>query len=102
MAKNKISNAAYCIKRLRDNGFIVNRIFNTYGISDPRMWTVMINPGNESLFLTHFSNQSQFGECFFEFNDGGTAFPRNFKLKTESVEVLVTYLIEKGVDNNAT
>lgn len=101
MAKNKISNAAYCIKRLRDNGFVVNRIFSTYDIADPRLWTAMINPGKESIYLTHFSNQSSFGESFFEFNDGGIAFPRNFKLKTESVEVLVTYLIEKGVENHA-
>ena len=33
----------------------------------------------------------------FEFNDGGRLFPRNYSLKTSSMEVVITILIEKGI-----
>jgi hypothetical protein len=33
----------------------------------------------------------------FEFNDGGRLFPKNFSLKTTSIEVVVTTLIERGI-----
>ena len=33
----------------------------------------------------------------FEFNDGGRLFPRNYSIKTSSMEVIVTVLIERGV-----
>jgi hypothetical protein len=33
----------------------------------------------------------------FEFNDGSRLFPRNFSLKTASMEVIVSTLLERGV-----
>jgi hypothetical protein len=33
----------------------------------------------------------------FEFNDGGILFPKIFSLKTTSIEVVVTTLIERGI-----
>jgi hypothetical protein len=37
----------------------------------------------------------------FEFDDGGRFFPKNWSLKTESIEVIVTKLIQKGISNNS-
>ena len=34
----------------------------------------------------------------FEFNDGGNLFPKNFQLKTDSMEVIVTHLIERKIN----
>jgi hypothetical protein len=34
---------------------------------------------------------------FFEFNDGGRLFLKNFSLKTESIEIVVTTLLGAGV-----
>jgi hypothetical protein len=36
----------------------------------------------------------------FEFDDGGNNFNRGFFVKTESVEVLVSTLLDKGISNN--
>jgi hypothetical protein len=33
----------------------------------------------------------------FEFNDGNNFFPKNFSINTESIEVVVQLLIDKGV-----
>ena len=38
--KNKIKTAGYFIKRLKDNGFVVLKMFNAYSNEDPRRWTV--------------------------------------------------------------
>ena len=99
--KNKITTQGYFIKRLRDNGFIVNRSFSGYHTHDARRWTVLVNPGNESVYITCFMNKDFHGECMFELNDGGYLMPKNVALKTDSIEVIVTYLIEHNVSNEA-
>ena len=99
--KNKITTQGYFIKRLRDNGFIVNRTFNGYHTPDSRRWTVIVNPGNESVFITCFMNNDFHGESMFELNDGGYLMPKHIALKTDSIEVIVTYLIEHNVSNEA-
>ena len=99
--KNKITTQGYFIKRLRDNGFIVDRAFSRFNEHDSRRWTVMVNPGQESVYITCFVNKEFHGECMFELNDGGYNMPRNISLKTDSIEVIVTYLIEHGVSNEA-
>jgi hypothetical protein len=33
----------------------------------------------------------------FEFNDGNNFFPKNFSISTESIEVIIQLLIDKGV-----
>jgi len=43
--KNKIKTPGYFMKRLRDNGFIVLKVFNAYSTHDPRRWTVLVDPG---------------------------------------------------------
>jgi len=98
--KNKIKTAGYFIKRLKDSGFVVLKIFNAYSDADPRRWTVLIDPGYHSVYVTCFTNKNEKGEVMFEFDDGGNKFNKGFYIKTDSIEVIVNNLIEKGVNNN--
>lgn len=98
--KNKIKTPGYFIKRLKDNGFIVLKVFQNYGSHDPRRWTVLVDPGITSIFITCFTNKSFNGEIMFELNDGGILFNRNYSIKTDSIEVIIDYLILRGVNNN--
>lgn len=95
--QNKIRTPGYFIKRLRDSGFAVLRIFQSYGDHDPRRWTVLVDPSNTSIFITCYTNKSYVDEIMFEFNDGGNLFPKNLSISTESIEVIVQQLIDRGV-----
>lgn len=101
---NKLTTPGYFIKRLRDNKICVIRIFQRYSKSDPRNWTILVDPGNASIYITCYENKTFNGEVLFELNDGGVLFPKNFSLKTDSIEVIITMLLEKGItqitDNN--
>jgi len=99
--KNSIKTPSYFCKRLKDNGFFVFKIFNAYGSQDPRRWTVLIDPGIASVYVTCFTNKEFDGDIMFEFNDGGQRFPKNFSLKTDSIEVVISHLIKKGINNSA-
>ena len=94
---NKITTPGYFIKRLRDNGYIVNRVFQEFGEGDPRRWVVLISPGTNSVFVTCFENREFNKQLMFEFNDGGIAFPRNYSIKTESIEIVVEQLHRHNV-----
>ena len=98
---NKIKTAGYFIKRLKDSGFVVFKIFNAYGATDPRRWTVLVDPGVSSVYITCYSNKNEMNEILFEFDDGGSKFSKGTYLKTESIETVVSTLISKGVNNNA-
>jgi hypothetical protein len=95
--RNKISTPGYFLKRLRDNNFISNRIFSSYADSDPRRWTVLVEPGTFSIYITCFENKNFANEVMYEFNDGDRLFRRNLFIKTESIEVIITHLLSKGV-----
>lgn len=95
--QNKIKTPGYFIKRLRDCKFGVLRIFQQYGFHDSRRWTVLIDPGGASVFVTCYNNKDFNNEIMFEFNDGGNFFPKNFSICTESIEVIVQTLIDKGI-----
>jgi hypothetical protein len=95
--KNKITTGGYFLKRLRDSGFLAIRLFKDYPISDPRRWTIMVDPGGNCLMITCYENREFKGDIFFEFNDGGNRFPKNYNLKTNSMEVIITTLIEKKI-----
>lgn len=95
--QNKIKTPGYFIKRLRDNKFGVLRVFQNYGIHDFRRWTVLVDPGGHSIFVTCYNNKDFNGEIMFEFNDGNNFFPKNFSISTESIEVIIQLLIDKGV-----
>jgi hypothetical protein len=99
---NKITTQSYFIKRLKDSGYVVYKIFDEYGEADPRNWTVMIDPGYASIFCTCYVNHKDFfGETFFEIYDGGQYFPEKFKLKTDSIEVIISYLVKFGINNKS-
>jgi len=101
MSKNKLKTPGYFIKRLRDNNFVVLRIFSVYAKSDPRRWTVMVNPSERSVFITCYANKNEVDEILFEINDGGSQIPKNFNIKTDSIEVIIDYLLTHGVSNDA-
>jgi hypothetical protein len=95
--QNKIKTPGYFIKRLKDCKFGVLRVFQQYGIHDHRRWTILIDPGVSSIFVTCYNNRSFDNEIMFEFNDGGNYFPKNFSISTESIEVIVQLLIDRGI-----
>lgn len=99
--KNKLSTPGYFIKRLKDSGFVVLRVFQAFPLSDPRRWVILVNPGQESIFITCYENKEFKGDVMFEIHDGGTRFPKNFSIKTDSIEVMVQQLVEKGVSTDA-
>lgn len=100
-SKNSIKTPSYFIKRLKDSGFIVWKIFDDYGVHDPRCWTVLVDPKGSSVFITCFLNKDFYGDVMFEINDGGQKFLKNFSIKTESLEVIITHLLNAGVKNDA-
>ena len=95
--KNKLKTAGYFIKRLKDNDFVTLRIFDKYSESDPRKWTVLIDPSGASVYVTCFENTPFKGEYLFQFNDGNQMFKNSFSLKTDSIEVVVQKLLKSGV-----
>ena len=99
-SKNKLRTPSYFIKRLRDNGFVVLRVFSVFGKHDPRRWMAIINPTGNSVFCTCYINKNEMGEVLFELDDGGVRIPKNFYLKTESIEVVVDFLIKNGIKNS--
>jgi len=96
-AKNKLKTAGYFIKRLRACNFETLRIFNNYSETDPRKWSIIVDPGRSSVFITCFENKPFKGEYLFTFDDGNQVFRQNYSLKTDSIEVVVRKLIENGV-----
>jgi hypothetical protein len=95
--KNNIKTLGYFLKRLRDSGFVAIKVFNSYKDHDPRKWTIIIDPEGACVMVTCYENQVFRGDIHFEFNDGGNRFLKNYNLKTKSMEVVVTTLLEKGV-----
>jgi hypothetical protein len=99
---NKITTQGYFIKRLRDNGYNVNRIFSDYNTHDCRRWTVMINPGVDSLFITCVFNKEFHGQKYFEFNNSGQGINRNLIIETESMEIIIHKLREFSIKPTST
>ena len=97
---NKIKTAGYFIKRLKDSGFVVFKIFNAFNDADSRRWTILVDPGVTSVFVTCHCNKNEINEVLFELDDGGYLFSKGTYLKTESIETLITLLISKGVNND--
>ena len=98
---NKIKTAGYFIKRMKDSGFVTFKIFNAFSDTDPRRWVVLIDPGVASVFITCYTNKHELNEVLFEFDDGGNKFPKGTFFKTESIETIISALIEKGINNDA-
>lgn len=101
MAKNKITNVSYFIKRLRDSGYVCDKLPINYRKSDARSWTVIVDEGFSSIIITCYNNLNDFGEEFFELHDGGQFIPENFRIKTSSVEVIIDYLVKFNINNKS-
>lgn len=97
--QNKIRTPGYFIKRMRDNGYAVLRVFQNYGEHDPRRWTVLVDPARTSIYITCYNNRDFVDEVMFEFNDGGNLFPKNYSISTESIEVIIQQLVDRGVQH---
>ena len=95
--KNKLKTAGYFVKRLKDAGYVTLRIFNKYGEDDSRKWTVLVDPGGASVYITCFENRPFKDEYLFSFDDGNTKFKRGYILKTSSIEVVIQRLVEHKV-----
>lgn len=98
---NKITTLGYLLKRLRDSGYIANKLFANFGEADPRAWTVVIEPGKRSVFCTCYINDPYIGENYLELHDGGQYIPGRLKIQTSSFEVLVQHLTQYGILGSA-
>jgi len=98
---NKLTTMGYFMKRLRDNGYIVDRIFTGYSMLDSRTWTVMVDGGCASIFVTCYQNDPEPGRSYFEMYDGGKFIPGRLKLETNSIETFINYLVKFGINNKA-
>ena len=97
---NKLTTLGYILKRFRDSGYYANKIFTEYSESDPRAWTIMIDPKVSSVFCTCYINDPYIGDTYFELYDGNQYIPGRSNLKTSSFEVLVEYLVKHGIVGN--
>lgn len=99
---SKVTNQSYFIKRLKDSGYVVYKMFDEYVEADNRSWTILIDPHGAAIYCTCFVNGGPFGdETYFEFHDGGRFLPSYFKLRTESMEVIIGYLVQFNINNKA-
>lgn len=96
---NKLTTQSYFIKRLKDSGYEVWKIFDNYNESDTRSWTIVIDPGVSSVFCTCYVNHESWDDNYFEFSDGGRFIPQKFKLRSDSIEVIVSHLVKYGINN---
>lgn len=99
MAANKLTTVGYFLKRLRDSGYYAHKVFDNYGMVDPRSWTIVIDPGVSSIFCTCYVNCPYVGASYFELYDGGQFIPGRMKLSTSSFEVLLEKLVKFGINN---
>ena len=101
---NRLQKQAYFIKRLRDSGYNVERVFAGYSYGDARLWTIVINPKQASLHCTCYVNNGEAegvdteARCFFEVFDGGQFIPGRLKIDTNSIEIFISYLIKRGIE----
>jgi len=98
---NKLTTLGYFLKRLRDSGYYAFKVFDEYGESDSRLWTIIIDPKVSTLFCTAYLGDPIFGdrEPFLELTDGGQFLPHKLKIKTLSFEVLAELLMKYGINN---
>lgn len=89
---NKITTKSYCIKRLRDMGYTVDKIDSIdYSEDDDRKWSFIMDDGGMSIFVTCYKDDT------IHVYDGGRYTNTNMKLDTDSVEVLAEHLNKRGL-----
>ena len=103
MKKNKISTLSYFVKRLKDSGYVAWKLVNNYPIEDVRKWTIIINPGRESVLITCMVNHDGRGVSpAFDIYDGGFRCRKNFTIITDSFEVVANNLIQLNITPDST
>jgi len=98
---NKLTTLGYFLKRLRDSGYIANKLFVDYNEGDPRAWTIIIDPGASSVFCTCYINDPFLGDSYFELYDGNQYISNRLNLKTSSFEVVIEHLVKLGIVGQA-
>lgn len=98
MPKNKITTQGYFLKRLKDAGYYVIRMFDRYSKDDKRKWTIIINPSTDSIMLTCIDNGDWPHRGLYKLDDDNNIFPHNFYINTESIDVILKHLKEFDVD----
>ena len=92
MAKNKLYNQSYFIKRILEAGYSVTKLNVKFEHDDPRRWMILINSRKISykfnICVTCFKN-SETGE--FAFKLQGQSF-RDFFLNTMSMTTIINIL----------
>jgi hypothetical protein len=96
---NKLTTLGYFLKRIRDSGYYAHKLFTEYSEADSRLWTIIIDPGHSSIFCTCYVQDPLIEETYFELYDSGQYIPGRVKIKTDSFEVFVRYLVEFGINN---
>ena len=91
MANNKITTKSYFMKRLRDGGYAVDRLAVEFSEDDSRRWAVVIDNGCSSVIAFCHKDST------FSFYDGQRYLPCNLKLSTDSIEVVVEHLHNRGI-----
>lgn len=99
---NNIDTPGYFIKRLRDAGFIVIRLFDKFAPEDTRKWSVCVNPSQESVIITCHNRFEERDVITFQLDDGGNKWSRNFFLKTSSINIVIAELKDKGISTDNT
>lgn len=97
--KNRVTSPAYFLSRLRDSGYRADRLYDSYAIGDARAWTIVIDPGGTSVLCTCLRGVEEAGDAYFELYDAKQNIPQRFRLDTESIEVVITYLNNLGIVN---
>lgn len=92
MPKNKITTQGYFLKRLKDAGYYVIRLFDRYSKDDKRKWTIVINPSTDSILLTCIDNGDWPHRGMYKLDDENNIFPHNFYINTESIDVVLKHL----------
>jgi hypothetical protein len=85
---------------MKDNGYGIWKVFDKYGPHDSRYWTMLLDPGGFSVWITCHFNREELNDVYFELDDGGRQIPRRFMIKTLSIETIISNLLSFGVDNS--
>lgn len=93
MSTNRITTKSYFIKRLRDCGYVVDKLDIEYLDTDSRKWSVLLDNAVSSIIITCYDDNT------FSFYDGQRFLNSNLKLSTDSIEVIVEHLNMKGIIN---
>jgi len=97
--RNNLYTPSYFMKRMKDNGYGIWKVFDKYGPHDSRYWTMLIDPGGFSVWVTCYFNKEELNDVYFELDDGGNRIPKKLLIKTASIETIISNLMKFGIDN---